>query len=196
MLVISFFADWMGRKKGSRLCTSIMFIGAILLTAADGSASTYLTLLCIGLSIFGFGVGGEYPLAASSAAERAEGSVEMRKKRGQTIALTFTQQGWGNWSNTLVILILLACVGATGRDPTDSEAITILHVQFAIALAIILGLLVYRFTKLEESKVWEAERRGVDQELEEEGSADKKWRLYTVILGRNWSRLFETSFAW
>ena len=97
MLVISFFADWMGRKKGSRLCTSIMFIGAILLTAADGSASTYLTLLCIGLSIFGFGVGGEYPLAASSAAERAEGSVEMRKKRGQTIALTFTQQGWGNW---------------------------------------------------------------------------------------------------
>jgi len=99
-------------------------------------------------------------------------------------------------SNTLVILILLACVGATGRDPTDSEAITILHVQFAIALAIILGLLVYRFTKLEESKVWEAERRGVDQELEDEGSADKKWRLYTVILGRNWSRLFETSFAW
>lgn len=196
MLIISFFADWMGRKKGSRVCTTIMSVGAILLTSADGSASTYLTLLCIGLAIFGFGVGGEYPLAASSAAERAEGSPENRKKRGQTIALTFTQQGWGNWANTLVILILLACVGATGRNPTSWESLMILHVQFAVGLAIILALLVYRFTKLEESRVWEAERHGVDKELEDEGELGKKSRLYTVILSRNWSRLFETCFAW
>jgi len=112
------------------------------------------------------------------------------------LALVLTRAHSFARSNTLVILILLACVGATGRDPTDSEAMIILHFQFAVALAIILGLLVYRFTKLEESKVWEAERHGVDQELEDEGSEDKKWRLYTVILGRNWSRLFETSFAW
>ena len=197
MLIISFFADWIGRKKGSRLCTSIMLVGAILLTAAGGSATAYLTLLCLGLWIFGFGVGGEYPLAASSAAERAEGSAENRAKRGQTIALVFTQQGWGNFSNTLVILILLACVGATGRQPTADESTVILHVQFAVGLAIILGLLVYRFTKLEESKVWEAERRGVDQELKDEGDDGKdSAKLYSVVLKRNWPRLLETSFAW
>ena len=196
MLIISFFADWIGRKKGSRMCTSIMAVGGILLTAADGSAAAYLTLLCVGLSIFGFGVGGEYPIAASSAAERAEGSAENRAKRGQTIALVFTQQGWGNFSNTLVILILLACFGATGRQPTADESSTILHVQFAVGLAIILGLLVYRFTKLEESKVWEAERRGVDQELKDEGEEGRGTKLYSVVLRRNWTRLFETCFAW
>ena len=196
MLIISFFADWIGRKQGSRVCTSIMTVGAILLTSASGSATAYLAVLCVGLSVFGFGVGGEYPLAASSAAERAEGSAENRKKRGQTIALVFTQQGWGNFSNTLVILILLACVGATGRQPTSDEALIILHVQFAVGLAIILGLLVYRFTKLKESAVWEAERRGVDRELEDEGEKGQNAKLYTVIAKRNWSRLLETSFAW
>lgn len=41
------------------------------------------------------GVGGEYPVASSSAAERAEGSKAMRQRRGETVVLTFSQQGWG-----------------------------------------------------------------------------------------------------
>lgn len=196
MLVIGFFADWMGRKWGSRLCTSIMVVGAILLTAASGSAQAYLIVLAIGLSVFGLGVGGEYPLAASSAAERAEGNPELRSKRGQTIALTFTMQGWGNWSNTLVILILLACVGATGMDITPNQASIVIHVQFAVALFLLLGLIVYRFTKLEESRVWQAERKGVDHELEEEGEKEHQSKLYTVILKRNWSRLIATCGCW
>lgn len=47
------------------------------------------------------GVGGEYPLAASSAAERAEGDPELRKRRGEMVVLTFSQQGWGNFTNTV-----------------------------------------------------------------------------------------------
>lgn len=34
-------------------------------------------------------------MAASSAAERAEGSKQMRRRRGETVLLTFSQQGWG-----------------------------------------------------------------------------------------------------
>lgn len=34
-------------------------------------------------------------MAASSAAERAEGSKAMRRRRGETVLLTFSQQGWG-----------------------------------------------------------------------------------------------------
>jgi MFS family permease len=196
MLIIGFMADWMGRKWGSRVCTVIMTVGCIFLTSVAGSAEAFLAVLATGLFVFGLGVGGEYPLASSSAAERAEGNPELRKKRGQTIALTFTQQGWGNWSNTLVILILLACVGATGTNPTPDEASTVVHVQFAVGLFIILCLLVYRFTKLEESKVWAAERAGVDRELEDEGEKENTKKLYIVVFRRNWSRLFQTCFAW
>ena len=60
MLVIGFFADWMGRKWGSRICTSIMLVGSILLTAASGSAQAFLIVLAIGLSVFGL-----YDLAAN-----------------------------------------------------------------------------------------------------------------------------------
>ena len=40
----------------------------------------------------GVGVGGEYPMASSSAAERAEGSRDTRKHRGRAVVLTFSQQ--------------------------------------------------------------------------------------------------------
>lgn len=122
----------------------------------------------------------------------------MRKRRGETVVLTFTQQGWGNWSNTLVILILMAMVGATGpaADISSTDATIVWRVQFAIGLAIILGLLVYRFTKLEESKVWAAERKGVNKELELEGEKNNNVKLYWVIFKRNWSRLLVTAGAW
>ena len=43
--------------------------------------------------IFGYGVGGEYPMAAGSAAERAEaGGKAMAKKRGREVVLTFSMQ--------------------------------------------------------------------------------------------------------
>ena len=46
------------------------------------------------------GVGGEYPLSASSASERAEADPELRKRRGETTVLTFSGQGWGECLNT------------------------------------------------------------------------------------------------
>ena len=42
--------------------------------------------------IYGFGVGGEYPLASSSAAERAEADAATRARRGETIVCTFAMQ--------------------------------------------------------------------------------------------------------
>ena len=37
-------------------------------------------------------VGGEFPVAASSASERAEGSTKLQKLRGQTVVLVFSMQ--------------------------------------------------------------------------------------------------------
>jgi len=42
--------------------------------------------------IYGYGVGGEYPLASSSAAERAEANKSLRFRRGEMIVCTFAMQ--------------------------------------------------------------------------------------------------------
>lgn len=41
---------------------------------------------------YGFGVGGEYPMASSSATERSEASAYWRKRRGEQVVLTFSNQ--------------------------------------------------------------------------------------------------------
>lgn len=43
--------------------------------------------------VFGYGVGGEYPMAAGSAAERAEtGGKQAARHRGRAVVLTFSMQ--------------------------------------------------------------------------------------------------------
>jgi len=55
------------------------------------------------------GVGGEYPLASSSAAERAEADPELRQRRGEMVVLTFSQQGWGEWPGLRLMHAMLVC---------------------------------------------------------------------------------------
>ena len=46
-------------------------------------------------AVFGIGVGGEYPIASTSASERAEADVNLLHRRGETVMLTFSMQGAG-----------------------------------------------------------------------------------------------------
>jgi hypothetical protein len=41
---------------------------------------------------YGFGVGGEYPLASSSAAERSQADDELRHRRGEQVVLVYSGQ--------------------------------------------------------------------------------------------------------
>ena len=73
-----------------------MSVGAILLTATgaglDGHG--FMIFYIISQFVFGYGVGGEYPMAAGSAAERAEaGGRAKASKRGMEVVLTFSMQG-------------------------------------------------------------------------------------------------------
>jgi MFS family permease len=72
--------------------------------------------------VFGLGVGGEYRIASSAAAERAEADKNLINKRGETVILVFSNQGLGNVVNVCVLLFLLACFGQWGPtyDPTVS----------------------------------------------------------------------------
>ena len=65
----------------------------VLLTSADGpSAHSVFTFLTAAQALFGFGCGGEFPVAAASAAERAESTDELKGLRGQTTVLVFSMQ--------------------------------------------------------------------------------------------------------
>ena len=53
-------------------------------------------------------------MASTSANERAEQTAHLTQKRGETVVLVFSMQGWGNVINTIVILALLAMYGQYG----------------------------------------------------------------------------------
>jgi MFS family permease len=73
MLVFGTVTGKVGRLWGSRGTAAFMLIGGVLLAAASGASLTdQFIRLDVGLAVLSVGVGGEYPLAASSSAERAE----------------------------------------------------------------------------------------------------------------------------
>lgn len=72
---------------------------------------------------YGFGVGGEYPMAASSAAERSATTPELRHLRAQQVILVFSNQGMGNLTNASVIAICMAIFGQTGPVSTKVDGV-------------------------------------------------------------------------
>lgn len=201
MLTFGFVADVIGRKWGSRLTMAIMLVGACLLTGAYGPTDQiFLSVFCFSLFFYACGVGGEYPLASSSAAERAESDPKLRHRRGELVVLAFSGQGWGNFANTLVITLLLLMQGATG-DLTPSQAELTWRLQFGVGAVICAAVTLYRWLYLEESEVWAAEHAGVQKELLEEHdpaamAGRRSWREHWLVFKHYWPRLFVTCFGW
>jgi Na+/melibiose symporter-like transporter len=181
MLAFGVCADFIGRKWGSRIVASIMLSGTILLTFTPFTPNPYsfLAFYIFAATWYGFGVGGEYPLASASAAERSQADPALRNHRGQQVVLTFSQQGFGNLVNGCVILICMLIFGQTGTlTPKGSQGV--LSLQFAFGAAISLFMVVWRYTKLEESGVWSHERADFEQINQSEKHS--KGHLYTVTI--------------
>jgi MFS family permease len=98
--------------------------------------------------VLGFGVGGEYPLAATIASEGARDTAA----RGKAVLYTFSMQGWGKLSAALVNYALvnnLAYFG--GAWELDSAW------RFALALGCLLNVVTLPFRYLmEESEIFVA----------------------------------------
>jgi PHS family inorganic phosphate transporter-like MFS transporter len=109
------------------------------------------TQLALWRFILGFGVGGEYPLAATIASEGAKDTAA----RGKSVLYTFSMQGWGKLSAALVNYALvnnLAYFG--GAWELDSAW------RFALALGCLLNVVTLPFRYLmEESEIF-LERSG------------------------------------
>lgn len=185
MICISIFGDKCGRRAGSILSTTAMLLGAILLASSFGSTvEGEFYMFTIALAIFGVGVGGEYPLASSSATERANSPSE----RGKTVVLTFSMQGVGNVFYTVLLLLLLYVGGIDWQTTSDGyDPVTLNRVwrtTYAIGAIGLFILFVGRCLYLEESKHYEKHKAA---ETEKTGCKG---------ISHFWHRLIGTSIGW
>ncbi|GIL71055.1 hypothetical protein Vretifemale_1695 [Volvox reticuliferus] len=195
-IVLGFFADRIGRKWGSVSTAATMVVGAILIIASKARTDKALWAMFTAVQfIFGIGVGGEYPVASTSANERAESSSKLQKRRGETVVLVFSMQGWGNLVNTAVIIAIMAGFQQYGPK-YDSYALEVSwRLSYAIGLIPLISILLYRIFRLRESAVWQKKREA----LEAMGGNKAKgvqWRKFGLLMYYFWHRNFGTAMSW
>lgn len=155
-LFFGFMGDRLGRKLNMIISCVILIVGGILCTVAYGGSPTgTLWFLIIARGILGFGIGGEYPLAASSTAEDAT-DVRSRNSR---VATVFSMQGVGFLTSAIAgnLLVEVFASGPKGSyDPTRLEIIW--RLLFGLGIIPAVFILFFR---------WNAEEPGAYQQARE-----------------------------
>lgn len=155
-IIVGFVGDWIGRRWGLIQDATIMFMGLLMLTASWGT-SLNGWVICYAWSLFFYsvGVGGEYPMTATSGMENAVGSgkvstAEDRLHRGRKVTSAFLMQGWGQLFNQAILIICLLCFHhGSGNPPYSHVAIQWTYrVSFGIPAIGTLWLVYYRYFKM------------------------------------------------
>ncbi|SPO07019.1 related to inorganic phosphate permease [Cephalotrichum gorgonifer] len=153
---VGFIGDWIGRRWGLIQDAVIMFVGLLMLTASWG-LNLQGWVICYAWSLFfyGFGVGGEYPITATSSMENAVSSGKLstredRLHRGRKVTMAFLMQGWGQLINQGLLMILLLCFHhGSGNPPYSAVAVQwTFRVSFALPAIGTLWLVYYRTYKM------------------------------------------------
>lgn len=211
MLLWGVLGDYTGRKWGSRCVAMIMLSGCILLTFTPFAKTPYgyFAYFMTAQTWYGFGVGGEYPMASASAAERSATTPELRHLRAQQVILVFSNQGMGNLTNACVILICMAIFGQTGQasvvtsNPTNGALSTattldpaasanILKLTYGFGAVACLVMVTYRLIFLQESEMF-AEEKHIENTLSVQAVG---FRKHVVSLYYYWPRQLVASGAW
>lgn len=129
-----------------------MFIGLLMISASWG-----LTLngwvICYAWSLFFYsiGVGGEYPMTATIGMENgvASGRISTREDRlhrGRKVVGAFLMQGWGQFINQVILILLLLIFHSGDGTGPFSETVTqwTYRVSFGIPAVGTLWLVYYR----------------------------------------------------
>lgn len=132
-----------------------MFIGLIMLTASWGlNLNGWVICYAWSLFFYGIGVGGEYPMTATAAMENATGAgrvstKEDRLHRGRKVTMAFLMQGWGQFWNQVILIILMLIFNHSGSPPYGaSMAQWTFRVSFALPAIGTLWLVYYRAYKM------------------------------------------------
>ena len=155
-ILVGYLGDYLGRRWGLIQDATIMFIGLLMLTASWGTTLNGW-VICYAWSLFfyGIGVGGEYPMTATSGMENAVGSGKISTKddrlhRGRKVTSAFLMQGWGQFANQVILIILLLVFHHGSGNPPYSKVAAqwTYRVSFAIPAVGTLWLVYYRYYKM------------------------------------------------
>ncbi|KAK7731005.1 hypothetical protein SLS53_008876 [Cytospora paraplurivora] len=156
---VGLVGDWLGRRWGLIQDALIMLLGLVMLTASWGTTLEGW-VICYGWSLFiySFGVGGEYPMTATSSMENAVGAGksstrEDRLHRGRKVTSAFLMQGWGQLVNQAVLIILLLIFHhGQGNPPYGTQSTQVVfRLSFAIPLIGTLWLSYYRAYRMPQA---------------------------------------------
>lgn len=153
---VGIVGDWVGRRWGLIQDALVMFVGLLMLTASWGlNMEGWVICYAWSLFFYGFGVGGEYPMTATSSMENAVGAGKLstrddRLHRGRKVTMAFLMQGWGQLANqALLIILLLIFHHGQGDPPYSLSAVQwTFRVSFAIPAVGTLWLVYYRAYKM------------------------------------------------
>ncbi|EEA20997.1 hypothetical protein TMatcc_001001 [Talaromyces marneffei ATCC 18224] len=197
-ILVGYLGDMIGRRWGLIQDATIMFVGLLMLTAAYGVTENGW-VICYAWSLFFYsiGVGGEYPMTATSGMENAVGSGristrEDRLHRGRKVVSAFLMQGWGQFINQgLLILLLLIFHHGSGSPPYSKVAAQWTYrVSFAIPAVGTLWLTYYRAYHM---KAASKQLQAIKKKASVTGYDVESFRLTLKYFG---PRLFATSFGW
>ena len=146
----------LGRRWGLIQDAAVMLLGLIMLTASWGTTlNGWVACYACSLFVYGVGVGGEYPMTATSGMENAVGSGKVstrddRMHRGRKVTSAFLMQGWGQLFNQVILIIGLLCFHHGSGNPPYSEVAAqwTYRVSFAIPAIGTLWLVYYRVFKM------------------------------------------------
>ncbi|KAF4980952.1 hypothetical protein FZEAL_3147 [Fusarium zealandicum] len=149
---VGVIGDWIGRRWGLIQDAAIMFLGLVMLTASWGlTLQGWVICYAWCLFFYGIGVGGEYPITATSSLEGAStggklSTREDRLHRGRRVTTAFLMQGWGQFVNQVVLIALLAIFNNGQSSPpySKSAAQFTFRLSFAFPAIGTLWLLYYR----------------------------------------------------
>ncbi|KAB5513308.1 major facilitator superfamily domain-containing protein, partial [Coniochaeta sp. 2T2.1] len=174
-VVVGATCDYLGRKTAIVLTTLMVVVGGILATASHGVTTLGMFwMLTIARGIVGFGAGGEYPAASTSASESA--NERTLKNRGPVfILVTNLPLSCGG---PLAVIVFLIVISAAGQRHLS----TVWRVCFGIGCLIPLVVFYFRIRML-NSKLY---RRG----------AIKRRVPYGLVVRYYWKDLIGTCGAW
>lgn len=164
-----------------------MLLGTSLLTAMWGSTrSGWTVMYVVAITIFGFGVGGEYPMTSTTSMEKFDGKSD-RLHRGRSVLLAFLMQGWGQLLNQLALIVLTLIFNKSLRPPYSEFATqAVFRITFAFACIALVYFLYIRIFHL----------KGID--TSKEGGLNQAEYSATIklLLEHYWHRLLATSICW
>ncbi|KAK3709682.1 hypothetical protein LTR37_010709 [Vermiconidia calcicola] len=158
-IIVGILGDWLGRRWGLIQDALIMFIGLVMLTACWGiTLNGWVICYALSLLFYGIGVGGEYPMTATSDMGNAVGfgkmsSREDRLHRGRRVTSAFLMQGWGQFLNQVILILLLLIFNSGSGDPPYDKVLAqcVFRVSFAIPAVGTLWLAYYRIYRMKSA---------------------------------------------